>query len=123
MSLQQLFKTAPACAIPKTNTKAYRLLALLAKGEPVPEVHILIELGGNNRSQLQALKSKRCGYWNLIPEYNDKGIIISRTLDTRHLSGDPMLDARARSERRLELANESLRLSINEQARANKAFC
>lgn len=86
------------------------------------EVHILIEFGGNNRSQLQALKGKRYGYWNLIPEYNDKGIITSRSLDPRHLSGDTKLDARARSERRLELANESLRLSINEQARANKAF-
>lgn len=122
MSLQLLIKTAPASAIPKANTKAYRLLALLANGEPVPEVHILIELGGNCRSQLQALKNDTYGHWNILPEYSDKGIIVSRRLDPRHLSGDPMLDARARAERRIELARESLAQSIHEKARTDKAM-
>lgn len=117
-----LLKTAPPTVIPKTNTKAYRLLVLLAKGEPVPEVSILIELGANFRSQLQTLRNDTYGYWNIIPEFDGKGIIINRRLDPRHLSADSMLDARARAERRLELANESLKQSLNEQARTNKAF-
>lgn len=121
MSFLQLIKTAPASAIPKTNTKAYRLLALLAKGYPVPEVHILIELGGNNRSQLQELRNSRYEYWNIINERNDKGRIISRRLDPRHLSDDTKLDARARAERRLQLANVSFKQAVTEQARAEKA--
>jgi hypothetical protein len=121
MSFQLLLKTSPVSAIPKANTKAYRLLALLANGKPVPEIHILIELGGNCRSQLQALKNDTYGHWNIIPEFDDKGIIVSRRLDPRHLSGDPMLDARARAERRVELKRESLTLSIHEKARTSKA--
>lgn len=122
MSLLLLLKTAPASAIPHVNSKSYKLLALLAKGDPVPEVHILIELGGNNRSQLQALKGEQYEYWNIINERNDKGIIVSRSLDPRHVSGNPKLDARARAERRLQLASDSLKQAINEQARASKAF-
>ncbi len=121
MSLQQLFKTVPAYTIPKLGTKAYRLLVLLADGNAVNNEHILNSLGGNYRSQLQALQNKRYGFWNIIAEYDDKGIIVSRKLDPRHLSGEPKLDARARAERRVELAKESLEQSIHEKARVSKA--
>lgn len=121
MSLELLFKAAPATAIPKSNTKAYRLLVMLLSGE-LPEVHLLISLGGNCRSPLQALMNGTHDYWNIIPVYDHKHRIIARKLDPRHLSGDPMLDARARAERRYDLANDSLKQSIQEQARVNKAF-
>lgn len=121
MSLLLLLKTAPASAIPHVNSKSYKLLALLAKGDLVPEIHILDALGGNYRSQIQALKGKRYEFWRIQPVYDDEGIIVGRILDKQHLSGDARQDAKARALRRLELAQESLEQSNQGQARAEKA--
>ncbi|MGL4712714.1 MAG: hypothetical protein ACRCWP_09195 [Shewanella sp.] len=116
-----LLQTAPANSIPRSDTRAYKLLALLASGEPVPEARILADLGWHYRSPLQRLMKGACEFWNIIPVYDDKGVIEARRLDCRHLSGDPMLDARARAERRLELARMSFAQSIHEKARTGKA--
>ncbi len=121
MSLQQLIKTVPQSAIPKTNTKAYRLLLLLSTGEEVMEEQILLELGGNCRSQLQALQNATYDHWNIIPIHNDKRLIVGRKLDPRHLSGNPKLDERARAERRMALAGTSLIQAVHEAARTPKA--
>lgn len=122
MSLQQIFKTVPSNTISKINTKTYRLLNLLARGVEVAVVRILHELGGNYRSQLQALQNATYGHWNIIPIHNDKRLIVGYKLDPRHLSEDPKLDARARAERRVVLARESLGQSIHEKARFSKAM-
>ncbi|MEL4279169.1 MULTISPECIES: hypothetical protein [Shewanella] len=121
MSLQQIFKTVPSNVIPKTNSKSYRLLALLANGEVANVELICYEVGINCRSPLQQLMGKRYGFWNIIPVCDDKGLIVGRKLDPRHLSEEPKLDARARAERRVELARESLGQSIHEKARVRKA--
>lgn len=122
MSLQQIFKSVPSNVIPKTNSKSYRLLALLANGEVANVELICSEVGINCRSPLQQLMGKGYGFWNIIPVCDDKGLIVGRKLDPRHLSEDPKLDARARAERRVVLARESLGQSIHEKARFSKAM-
>jgi len=120
-ALLHLLQIAPANSIPKSGTLAYRLLALLATGESVPEETIGSALGRHYRSPLQQLMGRDYDCWNIIPVYEGKGDIAGRKLDPRHLVGVPQLDTRARAERRVELESKSLRQSIHEKRRIRKA--
>lgn len=113
MSLQQLIKTTPAIAFPKANRNPYKLLMLLSSGAVITEDQIASAIGRNYRSALQSLMNEKYYFWNILPQYNDKGLIYGRKLDPRHLSEDPRLDAKARAERRLQLAQDSLKIAVN----------
>lgn len=113
--------TAPAHTIPKPNTKAYRILRVLVDG-PVSEDELLQIAGKHYRSPLQQLMNEKHGWLFIHEDTDEKGVIVSRFLDSRHLSGDWTLDAQARAERRVALKEDSANKAEVAAERVKKAI-
>ena len=63
--MDNLLLTAPSAAIPNQNTKAYKLLMLLANGRLCAEKALDI-FRGTERALLNNLKGKKHRYWRII---------------------------------------------------------
>ncbi|ENM3880659.1 hypothetical protein AB5A14_000846 [Vibrio cholerae] len=119
--MNPLYSDIPQKAIPKIGSPCRRMLDLFITGEAIPEQRLCDEFGRNYRSHLQRLRGDRFQYWRFV-EVRDKGVIESRYLDPRHLSGDRYLDSLARAERRKELKKESLTEAIHGAGRTPTAY-
>lgn len=122
--LTEIFKTAPATAIPNVNTQPYKALCLLATNGLTPtKEKTLDKYLSNTRSAIQALMNESHGCWNIIKE-TEKGStrVLTRILDPRHLSGDPQQDAAARRERRKNYKVVSHKEAKQGSKRERKAF-
>lgn len=107
--------------IPKPNSQAYQLLLLLLESDEVLEAELTRIFNGRQRSPIQTLGGdKYC--WNIINHTNDKGVIISRSLDPRHKSSSKLDDAKARAERKNEYKQDSHKLAKQGRIRESKAF-
>lgn len=113
--------TAPAHTIPKPNTKAHRILRALVDG-PVSEDELLQIAGKHYRSPLQQLMNEKHGWLFIHDVTDEKGVITSRYLDSRHLSGVWGLDIKARAERRVALKKDSAKKAGAGAERAIKAI-
>jgi len=115
--------------IPSINTRAYKLLALLADGTPHTKTEIMIALGDDPRSARQALTGKAYGYW-LIHNTGAKKAVYQ--LDERHISGNSKLDSdarviackrlRDRSKQQCERETNRYPRAIREQIEANTIY-
>ncbi|CCQ09297.1 hypothetical protein PALB_1340 [Pseudoalteromonas luteoviolacea B = ATCC 29581] len=113
-----LVKAAPMEYIPKVGTQAHKLLTVLAVDGTAKRAELALDplFGENLRSPLQKLEGDQFGHW-LIHKVD--GVL---TLDPKHLSGDPELDAAARRERRSKLKDKSHKDAVNGRKREPKAF-
>ena len=113
-------RSAHSCALPRDNTKASEMLALLLCKESVTEKELCRRFGHTYRSTIQTLEGDRyC--WRIVNVLDEKGAIIARKLDDRHKSGDPRLDEQARHDRRVELWTKSAAQAKRERRREPKA--
>jgi hypothetical protein len=94
--MDKLLFSAPDEAIPNQNTKAYKLLMLLAKGKLCADKALDI-FRGTERALLNNLKGKKHRYWRIIT-IKEGNKNIGYLLDYRHLSGSWYLDQEARTE-------------------------
>ncbi|WP_313447839.1 hypothetical protein [Atlantibacter hermannii] len=113
--------TAPAHTVPKEGTKAHRILHALVDG-PICEDELLQIAGKHYRSPLQQLMNEKHGWLFIHDVTDEKGVITSRYLDSRHLSGVWELDIRARAERRVALKKDSAKKAGAGAERAIKAI-
>jgi hypothetical protein len=112
---------APIEAIPSVGTQARQYLELLTLGV-VKEIVAMQMFKGNQRSPIQALRGDHYGHWMLHSILDEKGRIYSRELDWRHLSGDKILDAQARLERKKELKEFSCKKAVQGHVRMPQAI-
>lgn len=112
---------APEWAFPEPDSKAHKLLMLMADGEPVSEDLMAREVGKHWGRAIQTLRDER-HLWRLIPILDPSGLIKARRLDPRHLSGCPNQDHRARAERGAELARLSHKDAMDGHARLPRAI-
>jgi hypothetical protein len=94
--MDNLLLTAPSAAIPNQNTKAYKLLMLLANGRLCAGKALDI-FRGTERALLNNLKGKKHRYWRIIT-IKEGNRNVAYILDYRHLSGSWFLDQEARTE-------------------------
>ena len=125
--LSDILKAAPLEAIPKQFSYSYLYLKLLIQEQLCESIFLsekkaLEVLGKDPRSARQRLMNEASNFWNIIPVYDDKGLIIGRKLDPRHLSGDPELDQAARRERQKQLRVISHKQAVQGRKREPKAF-
>jgi hypothetical protein len=111
----------PEKAIPLIGTQPRQYFDLILQG-PVTELDAMIMFKGNQRSPIQALRGDDYGHWMLNSILDEKGRIYSRELDWRHLSGDQILDAQARRERRKQLKEISAKEAKQGRVREAKAI-
>jgi hypothetical protein len=122
--LTDIFKTAPATAIPNVNTQAYKALCLLATNRLIPtKEELLNKQLSCTRSAINSLMTESHGCWNII-NVTKKGStkILARMLDPRHISGDPQQDAAARRERLKNYKSASHKEAKQGRIREFKAF-
>ena len=117
--MDNIILTAPAKFIPPINTAAFKLLAILSDGKPHVKAEVLSVLGDDPRSARQALTGKTYGHW-LIHNSGSKKAVYQ--LDTRHLSGDHVLDGEARIIAFKQLKDRSKKQSERETRRYPKAL-
>lgn len=119
--MNPLYQEIPQNAIPEIGTLDRAMLDIFITGNTVPEQMLCDEFGRNYRSYLQKLRGDRYGHWRFL-EVKESGVIESRYLDQRHLSGDRYLDSLARAERRKELRKESHTEAMNGASRIQQAY-
>ena len=105
--MDKIIFIAPDGAIPKAGTNAAKLLTLLMNGEPVKELELAVIFESNQRSPIQDLGDDSLLNWLIHPIENERGKIIARQLDKRHLSDCVNLDSDARKERKKQLKERS----------------
>lgn len=118
----EAFAFLPSSYLPSLATQAYIILSILSDGEPHPEMELIMALGGSPRSAIQALRGESHGYWfihNLNDGTNQKAIY---QLDDRHLCGDELGDAEARSQRKVKLLKDSREQAQSETERLSTAI-
>ncbi len=111
----------PEKAIPRIGTQPRQYIDLLMLG-PVKEVDAMLMFNSNQRSPIQALRGDDHEYWMIHSILDEKGRIVSRELDWRHLSGDKVLDAQARLERKKKLKELSCKEAVQGHKRMPKAI-
>tara|TARA_R110000744_G_scaffold158285_7_gene274290 strand:- start:1144 stop:1581 length:438 start_codon:yes stop_codon:yes gene_type:complete len=111
----------PENAIPSVGTKARHYLDLVLQG-PVKEHYAMLLFKGNQRSPIQILGGDKGGHWLLHSIRDENGLIISRELDWRHLSGDKALDTQARRERKKMYKASSCKDALQGHSRMPKAI-
>ena len=113
-------RRAHSWALPRDNTKASEMLALLLCKESVTEKELCRRFGHTYRSTIQTLEGDRyC--WRIVNVLDEKGEIVARKLDGRHKSGDLRLDEQARHDRLVELRAKSAAQAKREGRREPKA--
>jgi hypothetical protein len=105
--MESLLFSSPDGSLPKIGTQAAKLLNLVKHGEKIEELMLADIFESNQRSPIQDLGSDNLLNWLIHPIENDRGKIIARQLDIRHLCGCPKLDSDARKERRKQLKERS----------------
>jgi hypothetical protein len=111
----------PEKAIPRMGTQSRQYLDLILQG-PVKELDAMVIFNGNQRSPIQALRGDDYNHWMIHSVLDERGRIISRELDSRHLSGDIKLDAQARCERKKEFKALSCKEAVQGHLRMPQAI-
>ena len=108
------YSCLPDWAFPQLKTRPREMLACLLGEKVIAESELCHRFGHNYRSAIQILEGKRyC--WRIENVLDEKGVIVGRKLDSRHLSGDPRL------ERAVELKQKSAEQAFREKRRASIA--
>jgi hypothetical protein len=122
-TLSPIYASAPSGAFPPFGTKPFILLMELINGEPVLKTALFDIFSDGLRSPLQQLEGDSFENWLIHRIKDDRNVIIGFQLDSRHLSGDPKIDAAARRERKKEFKKDSLREARLGKKREPKALC
>ena len=119
-----LLSNAPVKAIPKSNTKAFRLLSILIDGEKHDRNRLILDplLGESMRSALQDLRGDKLLHWLIHSDVCKRTGAKIIQLDPRHLSGDIEEDAVARRERRKQLKEVSAKEAMHGRIREARAI-
>lgn len=123
-SILEVFSAVPLEAIPKSNTKAYRLLLILADGKEHDRNRLILDplLGESMRSALQDLRGDKLLHWLIHSSVCKRTGAKTIQLDPRHLSGDTEQDAEARRERRKQLKEVSAKGATQGRIREPRAL-
>jgi hypothetical protein len=119
-----LFSSAPLKAIPKANTKTYKLLSWLSDGKEQDRSKLILDpiLGESMRCALQDLRGDKLLNWLIHSSVCEQTGAKTIQLDPRHLSGDIEQDAEARRERRKQLKEVSAKQATQGRLREPKAL-
>jgi hypothetical protein len=122
-TILEAFSAVPLEAIPKLNTKAYRLLLILADGIEHDRNRLILDplLGESMRSALQDLRGDKLLNWLIHSGICGQTGARTILIDPRHLSGDEEQDAAARRERRKQLKEVSAKEAKQGRIREPKA--
>ena len=121
LKLQIIFRHVSSHYLPGELTQAGKVLLALSGGYPVSTAELIRILEVDPRSAIQALRSKRGGFWFIRNLNKDKGRGLYQ-LSPLHLTGKPLDDAEARAIRYRELATDSKDLAIREAMRVHLAI-
>ena len=102
--INQVFSHVDKHHIPRHNTRAHKILAILLDGKPHPKTELVLALGDDPRSPLQRLRNEAYGFW-LIHNIGEHKAIYQ--LDSAHLNGCPFQDIKARAKAKAILKKRS----------------
>ncbi len=121
MSFEILLKTAPAKAIPRVNKNPYKMLKLLANGEPIVIREADKFLNAPCRDAVSRLRKDGRLNWSIHTLQNEQGKDVYYQLDPRHLSGCKEQDAKARLHSKIKHKTRSVKQARSEKERLPKA--
>jgi hypothetical protein len=123
-TILEVFNAAPLEAIPKSKTKANRLLLILADGKEHDRNKLILDplLGESMRSALQDLRGDKLLNWLIHSGVCGHSGARTIKLDPRHLSGESEQDAAARRERRKQFKEVSAKEATHGRIRESKAI-